>query len=123
MLTEALGRADADGYIYNIGRKDDVILCSGYRIGPEEVEASLADHDAVAAVGVVGVPDETRGEIPKAFVTLADSVDPSPALADDLKAHVKDRLAKYKYPRVIAFRDELPRTRTGKVKRADLAEE
>jgi acetyl-CoA synthetase len=120
LLTEDLGTADEDGYIEFVSRKDDVIISSGYRIGPEEIEDSLAGHDAVADAGVIGVPDAERGEVPKAYVTLAKGFEPSESLTEELQQHVKDRLAKYEYPRHIEFIDELPKTATGKIKRADL---
>jgi len=120
LLTEDLGTADEDGYIKFVSRKDDVIISSGYRIGPEEIEDSLAGHDAVADAGVIGVPDEERGEVAKAYVTLAEGFEPSESLTEELQQHVKDRLAKYEYPRHIEFIDELPKTATGKIKRADL---
>jgi acetyl-CoA synthetase len=120
LLTEDLGILDEDGYLEFVSRKDDVIISSGYRIGPEEVEDSLSGHDAVADAGVIGVPDDKRGEVPKAFVQLADGHEPSDALSEELKQHVKERLAKYEYPRRLEFVDELPRTATGKIKRNDL---
>jgi len=120
LLTEDLGTVDEDGYYAFESRKDDVIISSGYRIGPEEIEESLASHDAVADAAVIGVPHDERGEVPKAYVLLADGHDPTDDLRDELTAHVKDRLAKYEYPREVAFVDELPRTTTGKVRRQDL---
>ncbi len=120
LLTEDLGTVDEDGYFTFKSRKDDVIISAGYRIGPEEVEESLSTHEAVADAAVVGVPDEERGEVPKAFVVLAAGYDPSDRLADDLRTHVRERLAQYEYPREIEFIDELPKTTTGKVRRADL---
>jgi len=120
LLTEDLGTVDEDGYFEFVSRKDDVIISAGYRIGPEEIEDSLAGHDAVADAGVVGVPDEERGEVPKAYVQLAEGNETSVELVDELKQHVKDRLAKYEYPREIEFIDELPKTATGKIKRTDL---
>jgi len=120
LLTEDLGTADEDGYIEFVSRKDDVIISSGYRIGPEEIEDSLAGHDAVADAGVIGVPDEERGEVVKAYVTLTEGFKPSKSITEELQQHVKDRLAKYEYPRHIEFIDELPKTATGKIKRADL---
>lgn len=111
-----------DGYISFHSRKDDVIISSGYRIGPDEIEEHLVAHDAVANAGVIGVPDETRGEIPKAFVVLAAGNEPSDDLRTELQTHVKDRLAKYEYPRDLEFIDELPKTTTGKVRRRDLRE-
>jgi len=123
LLTEDLGTVDEDGYFEFVSRKDDVIISSGYRIGPEEIEDSLASHDAVADAGVIGIPDDQRGEIPKAYVQLADGHEPSDRLAEELKQHVKDRLAKYEYPRELEFIDQLPTTATGKIKRADLETE
>ena len=120
LLTEDLGTVDEDGYLEFVSRKDDVIISSGYRIGPEEIEDSLAGHDAVADAGVIGVPDDERGEVPKAYVTLAAEAEPSDSLVDELQQHVKDRLAKYEYPRHVEFIDELPRTATGKIRRTAL---
>ena len=122
LLTEDLGTIDEDGYYTFESRKDDVIISSGYRIGPEEIEDSLAAHDAVADAGIIGVPHEERGEVPKAFVVLAEGHESSADLRDELMAHVKDRLAKYEYPRDIEFVSELPRTTTGKVRRRSLRE-
>lgn len=120
LLTEDLGTMDEDGYLEFVSRKDDVIISSGYRIGPEEIEDSLSGHEAVADAGVIGVPDDERGEVVKAYVQLADGYTPSDALADELQQYVKDRLAKYEYPRKIEFIDELPKTATGKIRRNDL---
>jgi acetyl-CoA synthetase len=122
LLTEDLGRVDEDGYFYFESRKDDVIISSGYRIGPEEIEDSLASHEAVADAAVIGVPHEERGEVPKAFVMLAEGHEASDDLRTALMDHVKDRLAKYEYPREVTFVDELPRTSTGKVRRQSLRE-
>lgn len=119
-LTEDLGVADEDGYIAFRGRTDNVMMISGHRVGPEEIEDSLALHEAVADAGVIAVADETRGQVPKAFVVLADGYDPSADLTDELKAHVKDRLARYEYPREIEYIDELPMTPTGKIQRFKL---
>lgn len=120
LLTEDLGTLDEDGYLEFVSRKDDVIISSGYRIGPEEIEDSLAGHAAVADAGVIGIPDQQRGEVPKAYVTLAEGYEPSDSLVDKLQEHVKSRLAKYEYPREIEFIDELPTTATGKIRRVDL---
>jgi len=121
LLTEDLGFVDEDGYFEFVGRKDDVIICSGYRIGPEEVEESLAGHEAVAAVGVIGVPDDDDlGEAPKAFVVLREGYEPSADLTDRLKAHVKESLAAYEYPRIIEYIEYLPTTGSGKVARSEL---
>ena len=122
LLTEDLARMDEDGYVYFESRKDDVIISSGYRIGPEEIEESLASHEAVADAAVIGVPHDERGEVPKAFVRLADGRAPSEGLRSALMDHVKDRLATYEYPREVEFVDELPRTSTGKVRRQRLRE-
>jgi len=122
VLTGDLGVKDDEGYYEFHSRKDDVILTAGYRVGPSEIEESLADHGAVANAGVIGVPDDERGEVPKAFVVLTDDEEPSAALRDDLKQYVKDNLAMYEYPRELEFIDELPKTVTGKVRRKDLRE-
>ena len=120
LLTEDLGKMDEDGYLEFVSRKDDVIISSGYRIGPEEIEDSLAGHEAVADAGIIGVPDDKRGEVPKAYVKLSEGYEPSESLAEELQQHVKERLAKYEYPRQLEFIDELPKTATGKIRRADL---
>lgn len=122
LRSEDLGSIDEDGYLSFVGRKDDVIISSGYKIGPEEVEDSVATHEAVSDVGVIGVPDEQRTEVAKAFVILGAKYDPSDSLKEEIQQHVKDRLAKYEYPREIEFIDELPRTVTGKIRRHDLRE-
>ena len=121
-LCEDLGSIDEDGYLKFHGRKDDIILSSGYKVGPAEVEDALAGHDAVVNAGVIGVPDDTRGELVKAFVELAEVHEPSEELKTELQGFVKDRLAKYEYPRELSFIDELPKTTTGKVRRRDLRE-
>ncbi|AEF94281.1 Butyrate--CoA ligase [Desulfotomaculum nigrificans CO-1-SRB] len=113
---------DEDGYFWFVGRADDVILASGYRIGPFEVESALIEHDAVAESAVVASPDELRGEIVKAFVVLADGYTPSPQLVKELQDHVKKTTAPYKYPREIEFVDYLPKTVSGKIRRAQLRE-
>lgn len=120
VLTGDLGVKDEDGYFSFHSRKDDLILSAGYRVGPSEVEESLADHEAVANAGVIGIPDEERGEVPKAFVVLVSGVEPSAELKDELKQYVKDNLAMYEYPRELEFIEELPKTVTGKVRRKDL---
>ncbi|RXK50337.1 acyl-CoA synthetase [Halorientalis pallida] len=120
LLTEDLGRMDDDGYVQFKSRKDDVIISAGYRIGPEEVEDSVAGHPAAADAAVIGVPDDERGTVPKAFVVLADGHDPTDETRESLRQHVRDRLAKYEYPRDIEFVDDLPKTATGKVRRASL---
>ncbi|WP_254838542.1 acyl-CoA synthetase [Natronomonas marina] len=122
LITEDLGFRDEDGYFQFKSRKDDVIISSGYRIGPDEVEDYLGGHEAVADAGVIGVPHEERSEVPKAFVVLLDGYEPSEGLRKDLQSYVKDGLAAYEYPRELEFVDELPRTSTGKLRRTDLRE-
>lgn len=109
--------ADGDAYVRFVGRDDDVITSSGYRIGPGEIEDCLLRHEAVALAAVVGKPDALRGELVKAFVVLKAGRASSPELADELKRFVRARLSAHEYPREIAFRDELPMTTTGKIVR------
>lgn len=111
---------DDDGYYYFVGRDDDVISSAGYRIGPFEVESTVLEHPSVAECAVVGKPDELRGEIVKAFVVLKESHNPSEQLAKELQEFVRDRLAKHNYPREIEFLEDLPKTSSGKIKRAEL---
>lgn len=122
LYCEDLGSVEADGYLAFHSRRDDVIISSGYKVSPAEIEDTLAAHDAVANAGVIGVPDETRGEIVKAFVVLTPDHEPSDDLRTDLQTFVKERLAKYEYPRELEFVEELPKTTTGKVRRKDLRE-
>jgi acyl-coenzyme A synthetase/AMP-(fatty) acid ligase len=103
-----------------VGRADDVILTSGYRIGPFEVESALIEHAAVAESAVVSSPDDTRGEVVKAFVILAPGYQPSEALVKELQEHVKKVTAPYKYPRKIEFVTALPKTISGKIRRVEL---
>ena len=114
------GKMDDDGYLWYQGRSDDVIKSAGYRIGPAEIESSLVKHPAVANAAVIGKPDETRGTIVKAFIVLQPGQSASPALTEDIQAHVRGRLAPYEYPREIEFIDALPMTTTGKVQRKEL---
>jgi acetyl-CoA synthetase len=111
-------RRDEHGYLYFEGRSDDVIISSGYRIGPFEVESALVSHAAVAEAAVVAAPDEERGSVVKAVVVLRDGFAPSDELASDLQAHVRAQTAPYKYPRIVEFAAELPKTSSGKVQRA-----
>ena len=113
---------DDDGYLWFVGRGDDVISTAGYRVGPGEVEDSLLRHPAVAQAAVIGVPDPIRGQIVMAYVVAADGVDISEALADEIRQSVKDRLAAHEYPRALEFIDALPMTTTGKVRRVELRE-
>jgi acetyl-CoA synthetase len=114
------GRMDEDGYLWYQGRSDDVIKSAGYRIGPAEIESCLVKHPAVANAAVIGKPDETRGAIVKAFIVLQPGHPPSEHLMEEIKAHVRGRLAPYEYPREIEFIDALPMTTTGKVQRKEL---
>jgi acetyl-CoA synthetase len=120
LLTGDRGVRDADGWIRFVGRDDDVITSSGYRIGPGEIEDCLIGHPAVSMAGVVGKPDPQRTEIVKAYVVLAEGFAPGAELARELQEFVKHRLAAHEYPREIAFVDTLPMTTTGKIIRKDL---
>lgn len=113
---------DEDGYYWFVGRTDDVIKSSGYRIGPFEVESALMEHPAVLECAVTGVPDPDRGAIVKATVVLTAGYQPSEALAEELREHVRRVTAPYKYPRVIEFVTELPKTISGKIRRAQIRE-
>lgn len=118
--TGDMGYKDNDGYIWFVGRKDDVISSAGYRIGPGEIEDCLIKHPAIAQVAVIGVPDELRGEAVKAFIVLKDGEVPSDALTENIQNSVRKRLAAYEYPRAIEYIEELPLTTTGKVRRTEL---
>ncbi len=111
---------DGDGYFWFVGRGDDVIISAGYRIGPFEVESALIEHPSVAESAVVASPDETRGEVVKAFVVLVKDAAPTDALARELQDHVKRVTAPYKYPRLIEFVESLPKTISGKIIRKEL---
>ena len=111
---------DADGYLWFIGRADDVIKSSGYRIGPFEVESALIQHPAVVECAVTGVADETRGHVVKATVVLAKGYGPSPNLVVELQQHVKNVTEPYKYPRLIEFVEQLPKTISGKIRRTEI---
>ena len=113
-------REDEDGYLWFEGRSDDVIVSAGYRIGPFEVESALVAHPAVAEAAAVAAPDPERGEVVRAIVVLRDGHSPSPELARELQEHVKRETAPYKYPRILDFAPELPKTASGKVRRAAL---
>jgi|Deesub1362A_J573_1020465.scaffolds.fasta_scaffold00338_32 2-aminobenzoate-CoA ligase len=111
---------DDEGYVHYVARVDDIIISSGYRIAAPEVEKVLVEHEAVKEVAVIGVPDETRGQVVKACIVLSDGFEPHEELEKELKNFCKTTLAPYKYPRVIEFVDELPKTPTGKIRRRDL---
>jgi acyl-coenzyme A synthetase/AMP-(fatty) acid ligase len=112
-------REDDDGTLWFEGRGDDIIVSAGYRIGPYEVESALVSHPAVAEAAAVPAPDAERGSIVRAIVVLRED-EPSDGLARQLQDHVKRVTAPYKYPRVVEFADELPKTASGKIKRAEL---
>jgi acyl-coenzyme A synthetase/AMP-(fatty) acid ligase len=116
------GYKDLDGYFWFVGRDDDIIKSSGYRIGPFEVESALIEHDAVAECAVVGAldPEGVRGIVVKAYVVLVKGYKPSEALTKELQEHVKKVTAPYKYPRIIEYMDELPKTISGKILRREL---
>lgn len=111
---------DEDGYFWFVGRADDLIKSSGYRIGPFEVESALQEHPAVLESAVIGVPDDLRGQVVKAFVVLAPEYEESEDLVKELQEHVMKVTAPYKYPRIIEFVKELPKTISGKVRRVEL---
>jgi acyl-coenzyme A synthetase/AMP-(fatty) acid ligase len=113
-------RRDEDGFLWFEGRLDDVILSAGYRIGPFEVESALVEHAAVAEAAVAAYPHYERGSIVRAVVVLREGFKPSAELGAELQKYVKGTTAPYKYPRIVEFRDELPKTASGKIKRAEL---
>jgi len=114
---------DEDGYYWFVGRNDDVIKSSGYRIGPFEVESALLEHPAVLECAITGVPDEERGTVVKATVVLAKNFNSSEELKIELQNHVKKTTAPYKYPRIVEFVKELPKTISGKIRRVEIREE
>ncbi len=114
---------DEDGYYWFVGRADDVIKSSGYRIGPFEVESALMEHPAVLECAITAVPDADRGQIVKATIILAKNYQPSDELAKELQEHVKKVTAPYKYPRIVEFVTELPKTISGKIRRVQIREE
>jgi acetyl-CoA synthetase len=111
---------DEDGYFWYVGRVDDVIKSSGYRIGPFEIESVIMELPYVLECGVSAVPDEVRGQVVKASIVLTKGTMPSEELKKEIQKYVKDHTAPYKYPRVIVFRDELPKTISGKIQRNKL---
>ena len=117
LLTGDLGTKDADGYLWFVGRDDDVISSAGYRIGPGEIEDCISKHPAVSLVAVVGVPDPLRTEAVKAFILLREGNNGDPDLENDIRNFVKTRLSPHEYPRHIEFVDDLPMTATGKIRR------
>jgi acetyl-CoA synthetase len=123
MVTGDQGVVDEDGYFRFVGRDDDLITSAGYRIGPSEIEDCLIGHPAVALAAAVGKPDRLRTEIVKAYVKLKPGSIASPALADDIKRFVRERLSAAEYPREVAFVNDIPLTTTGKVIRRHFREE
>ncbi len=117
-----LAYCDSDGYYWFVGRKDDIIKSSGYRIGPFEVESALMEHPAVLECAITGVPDTegVRGQLVKATVVLTKGYEPSEQLVKELQTHVKKTTAPYKYPRVVEFVTELPKTISGKIRRVEI---
>lgn len=120
LISGDLGVMDEDGYVWFRMRDDDVINSSGYRMGPTEIEDCLCSSESVALAAVIGVPDESRGEVPRAFVVLRPGVEPSVELARELREHVRMRLGAHEVPREVVFVDELPTTVTGKIMRRAL---
>lgn len=121
--TGDLAREDEEGYFFFEGRADDIIISSGYRIGPFEVEDALVGHEAVSEAAAVASPHEERGNVVKAYIVLADGYEPSDALGEEIQDHAKAETAPYKYPRRIEFTDSLPKTSSGKIRRIELREE
>jgi len=119
-LTGDRAQLDDDGYFWFVGRSDDVISSGAYRIGPFEVESALLEHPAVLESAVVGSPDADRGNIVKAFVVLRPGYTGDASLVRELQEHCKRVTAPYKYPREIEFIGELPKTRSGKIRRVEL---
>ncbi len=111
---------DSKGYFWFVGRADDVIKCSGYRIGPFEVESALMEHPSVLECAITAAPDPIRGQVVKATIVLTKNYSPSPELIKELQEHVKHATAPYKYPRIVEFVDELPKTTSGKIKRVEI---
>jgi acetyl-CoA synthetase len=122
MLTGDCGSMDDEGNVYFLGRDDDVIKSSGYRIGPDEVEAALMEHPAVAVCAAIGAPDRERGQVVKALVKLKPAHAPSAEIVAQLQEHVRTRVGAHAYPRQVEFIDDFPLTLTGKIKRKDLRE-
>ena len=122
-LTGDTGRMDEKGYVWFVGRQDDLITSAGYRIGPGEIEDCLLKHPAVALAAVVGCPDDLRTEIVKAFIVLKSDFEGTDRLRKQVQNFVKDRLAAHEYPREIEFIAELPMTATGKIIRRKLRDQ
>jgi acetyl-CoA synthetase len=113
---------DEEGFMWYVGRTDDIIKSSGYRIGPFEVESVLMEHPSVMEAAVTGVPDPDRGAVVKASIILAPGYQPSEELKKELQDYVKHTTAPYKYPRIVEFVDALPKTISGKIRRVEIRE-
>ena len=113
---------DEDGYHWFVGRNDDMIKSSGYRIGPFEVESAVISHTSVLECAITGVPHHVRGQVVKATIVLTNDYEASDELAKEIQNHVKQVTAPYKYPRVIEFVEELPKTISGKIRRVEIRE-
>lgn len=111
---------DEDGYYWFVGRTDDIIKSSGYRIGPFEIESVLMEHPAVLECAITGAPDPVRGQVVKATIVLAKGYTPSEELKKDIQQYVKRLTAPYKYPRIVEFVTELPKTISGKIRHAEI---
>ena len=111
---------DEDGFYWYVGRVDDVIKSSGYRIGPFEIESVIMELPYVLECGVSAVPDDVRGQIVKASIVLVNGTEGTDALKKEIQQYVKDRTAPYKYPRIVEFRESLPKTVSGKIQRNKL---
>ena len=111
---------DEDGFYWFVGRVDDVIKSSGYRIGPFEIESVIMELPYVLECGVSAEPDEVRGQVVKASIVLVKGTEPTEELKKEIQKYVKERTAPYKYPRIVVFRDELPKTTSGKIQRNKL---
>lgn len=118
--TGDLAWRDSKGYYWFVGRVDDVIKCSGYRIGPFEVESALMEHPSVLECAITAAPDPIRGQVVKATIVLTKNYSPSDELVRELQNHVKHATAPYKYPRIVEFVSELPKTTSGKIRRAQI---
>ncbi len=123
LLTGDQGQQDEDGYLWFVGRDDDVITSAGYRIGPGEIEDCLTKHPAIELAAAIGVPDPVRTEVIKVFIKLMPGNNGSPDLEEDIRGFVKTRLSPHEYPRLVEFVDELPLTSTGKIRRKDLRDQ
>jgi acetyl-CoA synthetase len=114
---------DEDGYFWYSGRNDDLIKSSGYRISPFEIESVLLEHPAVLECAVTGVPDAVRGQLVKATIILRNGYEPSDELKKEIQVYAKNNTSPYKYPRVVEFVKELPKSISGKIKRVDIREQ